>query len=367
MPDKSQVAARQFMILTILYVIGSAILVIPSLLVAVAKQDAWISAIVAVAAGLVAIVFYNSLAKSFPGMTLVQYCEEIFGRWLGKIVSLFFLVGFPCFIAVLTLYDIGDFLATQILTKTPLIAIFLIVMAVVAFGVRLGLEPIARAAEIFFPWVVSLLLLLFLFVSPFLKLENLEPVLANGIKPVLKGAIPLFSFPFFETLVLLMVFPRVKKPKDAGRALLTGVLAGGMALFAITLFSISVLGVEFVERHAFPTYALAKKINIGDFLQRIEAIIMFIWVITIFFRLTILVYVISIGLAQSFNLKEYRMIPLPLGFIFAVMALVIVPNSSYLHTFDKQTMPVYEYSFGMFLPLLLWVVAVLRKKGQKEG
>ncbi|WP_019121282.1 GerAB/ArcD/ProY family transporter [Brevibacillus massiliensis] len=364
MLDRERIAARQFAIMTILYIIGSAILVIPSLLAAKAKQDAWIAAIAAVGIGMAFIPLYIALGKRFPDKNLAQYCEIILGKWLGKIAFLCFLIGFPFLIAALTLRNIGDFLTIGILTRTPIQVIMIIVLAAVAWGVKLGLEPIARAAEIFFPFVILLLFLLLLFVSPYLQLKNLEPFLENGIAPVLKGAFTLVSYPLLEPVVLLMIFPHVPKPKEAGQALWRGVLIGGMILFAVTLFSVSVLGVDIVKGHSFPSFELAKKINIGDFLQRIEALMMFIWIITIFFRLTILVYVISAGLAQTFNLKDYRMLSLPLCVILTVMALVIVPNSSYLLAFNQKIWPLYVYNFGLFFPLLLWIAGIVRRKGK---
>lgn len=41
---QGKISARQLMILTILYTVGSAILIIPSGMAFVAKQDAWLAA-----------------------------------------------------------------------------------------------------------------------------------------------------------------------------------------------------------------------------------------------------------------------------------------------------------------------------------
>ncbi|MGW9530536.1 GerAB/ArcD/ProY family transporter [Paenibacillus terrae] len=51
-PKQVKISSRQLLILTILFTIGTAILVIPSVMAATAKQDAWIGALVGVGAGL---------------------------------------------------------------------------------------------------------------------------------------------------------------------------------------------------------------------------------------------------------------------------------------------------------------------------
>ncbi|MDQ0493801.1 MULTISPECIES: GerAB/ArcD/ProY family transporter [Paenibacillus] len=52
MPGQIKISARQLLILTILFTIGSTILIIPSGMALVAKQDAWIATLVGVGSGL---------------------------------------------------------------------------------------------------------------------------------------------------------------------------------------------------------------------------------------------------------------------------------------------------------------------------
>lgn len=83
MLDNVKITERQFTVLVILYIIGSAILVIPSILVSLAKQDAWITAILTVGVALFIIPLYVLLGRRFPNMTLLEYTEEILGE-VGK-------------------------------------------------------------------------------------------------------------------------------------------------------------------------------------------------------------------------------------------------------------------------------------------
>lgn len=71
MLDNVKITERQFIVLVILYIIGSAILVIPSILVSLAKQDAWITAILTVGVALSIMSLYVLLGRRFPNMTLI--------------------------------------------------------------------------------------------------------------------------------------------------------------------------------------------------------------------------------------------------------------------------------------------------------
>lgn len=89
-----KISTYQLLILTILFTIGTAILVIPSVMAATAKQDAWIAALVGVGAGLLLIWLYNTITILYPQMTLVEIMETLLGKWLGKSVALLFMVTF---------------------------------------------------------------------------------------------------------------------------------------------------------------------------------------------------------------------------------------------------------------------------------
>ena len=75
-----------------------------------------------------------------------------------------------------------------------------------------------------------------------------------------------------------------------------------MVLFTIIALTILVLGPDITGRNLYPSYMLAK-INIGNFLQRIEAVMAVMWFITLFYRISLYFYAIAIGISQIFHIK----------------------------------------------------------------
>lgn len=364
MLENGKISAGQFKVLVILFILGAGILFEPSILAASAKQDAWISAIIGVAVGWGLIWLYTILGSRFPDMTLFEYSERILGKWLGKIVSLLFLFFFFIYLAAHILRNIGDFVATQIMPETPMQFIMIIYLSIVIMGTRLGIEPIARVGEILFPWVLLFFFILLVSLSPELEVSKMKPIFEEGIKPILKGSTYVIAFPYMDSIILLMLFPYVNRTKEAKKAFLSGALIGGLMLILITIYTILVLGADFAARNLYPSYALAKQINIANFFTRIEAVVAGIWFLSIFFKLTICFYVSSLGLAQILNLKEYRPLTIPLGMILLVLSIIISPNMTEFQEFTtKYTLPL-SLPFGLFLPMLILVVAVIRgKKG----
>ncbi len=356
-----KISGRQFMILTILFTIGSAILVIPSGMAFVAKQDAWIAALVGVGAGIFLVWMYNTIVILYPRMTLAEIIETLLGKWLGKTISLLFVVTLFLGGPSAVLYDVGNFLTTQIMPETPAQPVNILFAIIVVMGAWLGIETFARSAELLFPLFILLYISLVILVAPEVKLENVEPVLEAGIGPIWPAALSFISIVFLPHIVLLMIIPAVNRTDKARKAFFSGSMFGGLMMVLIIALTILVLGPDLTARSIFPSYSLAQRISIGNFLQRIEAIMAVMWFISLYFRTTIYMYVIVLVIAQIFNLKDYRPLILPLGMILVVMSVIIYPNAPYQQKWDGTVWVSYILSVGLFLPLLLLCIHVIRK------
>ncbi|MGZ4032605.1 MAG: GerAB/ArcD/ProY family transporter [Tumebacillaceae bacterium] len=366
MQENGIIGVRQFTVLVILFTIGSSILIVPSALAAEAQQDAWLGAIVGVGVGTCLVFLYNTIGMRFPGMTMVQLSEFVLGKWLGKAVALLFVAHF-FLLATLVLRNIGDFITTNVMTDTPIQIIHTVFVLVVIMGIGLGLETLARASEILFPWVILLFFILTIFLLKEVHIEKILPIYENGFKPVARAGLTLIGTPFLELVSFLMIFPYVKKRQGATGAFLVGSLVGGSILIILSLITILVLGADITARNNYPSYALAKKISVGNFLERVEAMMAGIWFISIFMKVAICFYASALGLSQVLGMKQYRTLLLPMGMIMVTLSLVVFPSIVYFKEFVTNSWAPYSATFGLVLPVLLLVIGLFRKKRTMKG
>lgn len=361
MLEKGKISPSQFFILIILFIIGPAVLFESSIIAASARQDAWMATIVGVGLGMLFIWLYTVIGSRFTNKTLFECNELVFGKWLGKMISLLFFF-FIFMLASHNLRNIANFVNVQIMPDTPIQFIMILYLSIVVMGTRLGIEPIARTAEILIPWVLLFYIILLVTLPPNFEINNMKPVLENGIKPVMKGSISVIAFPYMEAVLLLMLFPYVNKTKAAKKAFLAGAFIGGVVLIITTVYTILVLGPDFSARNLYPAYTLAKQINLADIFQRVEAIVAGMWFLSIYFKLTICFYASSLGLAQILNLKDYRPVTLPLGMILVWLSLIVTPNMIEFQAYLMKYEFPYNLTFGLFLPALILLVSMFRKK-----
>jgi spore germination protein KB len=365
MHQKVIISGSQFAILVLLNTIGTTILIVPSGLATEVKQDAWIPAILGVGLGLLVIRMYNALGGMYPQMNLVEYCEKILGKWTGISVSIGYI--YFSFIGATTLiWLIGNFLVTQIMPESPVITIHAFFVLVVIMGVRLGLEPIARSAEIFLPWVGLFFLLLVLLPIPDSNLENIQPMFDSEVKPIMIGTLSFLSVATLPLIIFHMIVPNGERSKDTNKAFYLGSLIGGIVLISITLLTVLVLGPGLTARNLYPSFALAKKVGIKGVLERIEVIMAILWFITIYFKTSIYCYASIKGLAQLLSLKDYRILTLPFGMILLAVSLIVYPDVIYEAEWDVKTWIPFAATYGLILPTFLYIVAFIRKKKESK-
>ncbi len=360
MLEKGKISAGEFQTIVIIFTLGSSILVAPSLLASYAKQDAWIASFASLVIGVGFIYLFNHLSSLYPNKTFVEFAETILGKWFGRIISFLYLSYF-FLLSALLLRELGDFLTTQIMVETPIQMVMIAFILISMIGVKLGIEVISRTAIIFFPWTILLLLLLFVFLIPEITLSNIQPIFGEGFKAISRATYSNLGLPYLELAVFLMITTFVKNKGNLKKSFYKGTIIGGLILSILIIFSLLVLGADFTSRHSYPSYVLGKKISIGTVLERLEVIVAIIWFFSMFFKLTICYYGITLGFAQVFRLREYKILVSPLAFLIVASALISYPDIVYFKDFLAHTWTPYSLTICFCLPFFLVIVAKVKK------
>ncbi|NMM63738.1 endospore germination permease [Clostridium sp. P21] len=360
--NKTRITSHQLFALTVNYSCGTSIIVVSASLAGIAKQDAWICTILTPLFGLFFVWIYYYLASLYPNKSYVDIICSVFGKWCGSFISAAFV--FICLLDVpQIIWYVGNFITTQSLINTPIYVVNTVIIIAVVIGVLYGIEAIARASEIFIYIVSFMLILAFILVSPNAKFQNVLPVLEKGIIPVLKGAVLLSSYTTWSLIVLNMIYPlNVSNVKDIRKPLFIGYLWGSFIIFMCNSMSILVLGSNIAANLSFPTYALAKEINVGIVFTRMEAIISASWIITLFFKALLYFYGGTIGVSQLLGLKDYKKIVLPLGLISTVFSNIVYPNSTYEAKWDSTTWVLLIGTFAVVLPIVILTIHAIKNK-----
>ncbi|WP_019909915.1 GerAB/ArcD/ProY family transporter [Paenibacillus sp. HW567] len=360
--EKGRISTKQMTTLGLFALIGDMALVFPAAISAGSKQDAWIAGLIAIPFGVAITMLQVQLLKLNPGKNLVEISSKILGKWIGGAVALYYLFFF-LLAASTYVREIEDFMATQIYEATPGGVIRFIAIFVLVYGVRLGLETLGRAAQIFLPLFIFFLATLMILLFPQVDLGRIQPILVTTSMPDMLHSIMYGVFyPFGELCVFTMVFPYAQKQKSTKRDILISLMFGSLVLNIVLFLSLTVLGVFFTEHEFYAAYILAQKINIGNFLQRIEAFLATAWIISTYFKTAMYFYAFTLGTAQLFKLKSHVPLIFPTAFLIYGLSELIAKDI----IFYVKEIPAYwvdwDMTYSFVLPLIMLIVHAIRKR-----
>ncbi|WP_042170203.1 GerAB/ArcD/ProY family transporter [Paenibacillus gorillae] len=357
------IGASQLAKMLFLYALGTAGLMVPTAVVAIARQDAWISMAIAGPMNYWFLLLYLALADRFPGLTLSQYTEKILGSWLGRVLTLLY-VCFFLLLSALVLRNIVDFLGLSVLPGTPSWVISSTFMFVIAYGAYLGIETIARSGELLFGWTFLVIMVIMLLLTNQFDPKNFEPFLYDGWLRPIKGVYPILGFPLGEFVVMTMFFPFVKQNDRAKLRKHLKLSALFIAVFSvgISVLLLGVLGVDETRRSPFAIYDMAKTINVEDVIVRVEVTVAIVWVSTVFMKLMMTFYGATLMAAQMLNLKTYRPLIVPFVFIVVPLSIAVYRNSAHAEFFSMRIWTPFSLTLGVVIPMLLLLFALITGK-----
>ncbi|MFE5321368.1 endospore germination permease [Paenibacillus sp. NPDC056579] len=360
MLENGKISIQQMAVLVIFVTIGDTILILPSITASAAKQDAWLSGVVGLLGGAFVVWLFLRLIGLKPNETIIQLNRSLLGTWLGGTMSVLFLLYYLFNLSAMT-REISDFVTSQMMTETPIRAIHVMIIFVLFFSLRSGLESIGRAGELLIPWFSFFFIALFVLLLPQIETDKLLPIMGDGVRPVLTGSIYAVVYPFTETvIVFMMLMPYVKQGSHMRKDFMVASMIGAVCILAVVLISILILGAYITSHQIYPAYGLAKKISIGNFLERLEALLAIVWIMSTYFKCTLYLYALVMGSAQLLGLKERRFLDLPYALILFGLASLISPNISFYTDLLQHYWPFWDLTYAVAVPLLLLAVFYMR-------
>lgn len=362
MNRKLSISGFQFFCIIFLFEIGSASLIS---IAADANQDAWISLLIAIIAGCILFWVYIKLYEEFPTLPFTAYIQIILGKHIGKILSIIYIVYF-IYIAGRVLRDFEELLVITLYNATSLIAIGILMLFLVMYTMVKGFEVFARLTEICFMIVIVIFVTVvaFEFIAKIVHFQNLRPVLEHGVSPVLKAAFPLtVTFPFGEIITFSMLMPFLKKQSDAMKIGIPALIAGGCILLVITILNLAILGVSVVERATYPILTAVSYINIANFIQRLDSVLVIVIVVGGFMKVTVFFFCAIIGAAELFNVKKTNKLMYPISVIILLISVLMAPNYLAHYREGLDYVPYYLHiPLQIVIPCLLLIIVYIQKK-----
>jgi spore germination protein (amino acid permease) len=357
--NKENIGHREALTLLIVLMSGKIFLSFPRDMAVLGETAGWMIVLLSGILSLIGFSFIYFLIRKFPGKNIIEIARMISGRLFGTIIGLAFFLYFLT-ITSLFLRQFAESFILSILPRTPISIITSCLLILLIYSSLLGIQTISRVAWFFGPYMLLGLIIIICFSLSQADLQHLVPILGSGPIPILKASIFNISL-FSEVLLFGMIAPLIAKKSKLFGTGVYSILIAIIINIAIVMTVVLVFNYVSAAKQIFPVFQLSRLISLEEFLQRVEAVFVFLWFFTAAIQLSGLFYGTVSSFAQAFRIQEYRPLSIPIAVLIFTLSLIPGSMSQAVFLNDFQISNYYPIvTFG--IPLILWLISLIFKK-----
>jgi spore germination protein len=255
-----------------------------------------------------------------------------------------------------------DFISATLLPTTPLEVITIMLTLTLLYISLSGLEVIARITVIQFVVFATIVLSSPLLLLNEIDLTNFAPLFRPGVVSTLTES-SFFMFPWVgEVVIVFLLLSNLSTNKKVLKSTIFGTSLGFFLLLLLLIMDIAVLGSDIVSRTTYPNFIMIQEINLTDFLDRLDLVIVTVWMPCLIAKISLTAYCIN-QLLFKLKVAKTNAPFVPIILLFGVLSIILFGSNT-----DHLKFSYYTWTYiGTFLELLiLGLYVAIRRKRKKQ-
>ena len=362
MKNKSKASEKEFSALMFVLALSPGLRMLPRLSAEFGGRTAWIGAIFAF--GPVVLVWLT--VRRLGGM-----CRdgEGFGDMLirklgkvgGRIVCIIFLLWLIAYIGFLARVC-GERYMTSEYENDSSIGYIVAVLLLGCLAARGNVRSLTRAAGLFMAVLIAAVALVTALAVKDVKISNLLPISYMDALPVLGSAVTALDAATAGVYAVFLT-GEVEAGKKPGRAAIA-ITAILLLLFSgVNFVTVGCYGSTLTAKLQNPFFALIRNLKGGGDFERIEALVIALWVVADFSIIGMNLLACCKALKTVFGTAEHRVFALPVTAAAGAAAYFVAPDAFVLQWLSDRLVPMVHLGFALvILPLLLTILSIRKKE-----
>ncbi|WP_139488240.1 GerAB/ArcD/ProY family transporter [Brevibacillus dissolubilis] len=357
---KTKITNGILMGLIINMVYPKAIGVTQGLMAREAMNDIWVAMVFSTIKGSVIMLLTVLIICRMPDKNLAEYASVLFGKWVGKFISLLqilFFLGAYATVMITFVYHMLDYF----LPEMPVLLLIVVALIVGVYGVFHGLEVLGRTALVGVFAIISLNVLILIGSLHLMDVRELMPFLNTGVINTFIASRHNDTDWAVATMMTGMILPMVREKTIWSRAGVGGVMFSAIMVGMWPLLEVGVLSPEVTGHYTVSCMQLARSAEIGMFIHRYEMIMVAFFAITSLVQTMICILCTSQAASQLFGLKDIRPMIIPSALVLSAFGYWIVLDKVRAVELLEHVWPVWALSIAISLPVILYIVGLFIK------
>ena len=307
-------------------------------------------------------ILLNKLFKNFSNSDIFDISEFLGGKILKFLVSIIYILFF-IFIISSTLSGFSYLIKTIYFPNSPILFVMLFFIIAMLVSNSIGFDSIKKIACVIVPLAIISIIFIFFNTLDSSTFYRISPILGENINTTLLiGLSNLFVFDIIIYYYFLM--PLLKKKSDFSKITKYSLIISFIILLLTIISLLSKFPLLNKSEEINTLYLLTRSVEIGDFLQRVDALFILLWVICIFTYISIILFWILQINKKLFNIQNEKILSFPFSFICLGISLFLF-NSDYFGIL-KTDLYKYILIFIIFgLGFIILLLANLKKRLKK--
>ena len=279
------------MALAFVSIISPIIRVIPETALYYGEEAAWVSPFVAAVPILLLYGVIRLLTKKRnEGQGLTHIILRAFGPWFGRLIAVVFALWLTFYLGFVQRMA-AERLVSYLYNDDKWV-IFALVMLITGCIVASGnISSLTRTAQIFVPVIIGMIVAVSLLLIPDVKIENLLPITYSHIPDALRASVSMISMvSIFAYFTFLLGHTRKQEKEKSGIGYIIVLL---LIVFLVIAETIGVMSVNVAKNMQSAFLITIRNITFLNILERIEAIVIAMWVISDFVYAAAMLTIIS--------------------------------------------------------------------------
>ncbi len=355
-----KICINEAIALFIIIIINQVILGVSKEIITDTASSAWLHTIFLSLLAFFLFWIICKLFAKFINLDIIDISKFLAGNILKTIVCIA-LIGFFILSAALIIAHMGNCLSIIYLSNTNVLFIILLFFIGSIFIARYDINVIAKTALIVL-WILFIpVMALFIYTGIKFDFTHLTPLLGYGLKETFFDNLTNL-YAFSGLIYLFLITPLLKDTTKFKRIGIISVVISSLYL----LFTVISLLVTFpfasITEDLLSVYLLAKAISFGPILERVDALYIFLWILSTFSYLSIIFYFLTSTFQKMCNLKNRSCT------IYAFASIVLGVTLSIKNVTDLRFYQriIFSYYFLALFVLLFIILLLAYLKSNKK-
>jgi len=348
--------------------ISISIMILPGIAAAGAGKDGLIAIILGSLLAVVYSFFFLYASGKIKG-EYIEFSKKTAGKFLTYIFGILYMIKllFSCWF---TLSLFSEIINNTLLPDTNIKIIIFSLIFVSIYAASKGIEVRSRITEVFFFIVMIPLIILFILGLKRVEFTNLFPLFtANSGDMINTSYFVLLTYSAVE--MLMFTIPVHTAPEDKEKrfgSVIKAVIAAAVMNLIVFILVLGLLGLTGASQQLTSSITIMQLIQIpGGFVQRQDAIMLTVWMLSIFTVLSAYFYYLFKITSNFIRIKNKNGMLIIFGILFFLLSFIKIPVETIFHYFGKY-MTYIGLPQSICIPLIIIIASKIKSgKGVTYG